>query len=544
MSPTPTREQLQKLEAVIVERSSRSLQDFLDCLIVEASPAPKRFSLIRDDWQQDEILTPLVPAIEHAAGVRPDYDGVQWFQFFMPRGHSKTSVQAMLVIWALVFSKSYCAVTCAAADKAQADELRKAIQVIQRLNWWLKDRIEVQRDGVKGPKGDLEIISSDAASSYGKRRHIYICDEFTVWGENNELFDSLYSGADKIKEAAFIITSNAGFRGSWQERVKDQGLSDPDHWYVFEAPGHLASWMSEDTREAKRILMLPGEARRVLDNVWVNPNEVGDFVTEHEVNACLALAREMGLAYLYRAMIGVRYVASIDYGPKKDRTVCTIMHRDEETDLHIVDQMRIWRGVDFENGTVPIQVVEDWIDESCENFHLRLLIVDKYQMESTIQKYESRLPVERFEPRGGKANYEMAILLRKMIIARKLLWYEEAGILKIGNVWETFADELLSVQLRPMAYGFRIDNLVAGTHDDRVVSVGMALLALNSVPRSTNLAMATVQRNRADRNIMGVPRQDVTPQQRLYQQLHRTVPPKAPSAADRRGLYGRGKNRG
>ncbi len=537
---------IERAAVAIRSASAGSLQRFLDYCLIPSAPEPHPFIDVRDPWQQEKMLALLVPAVEQASGLRTDYDGPRWFQFYLPRGHAKTSVQAMLVVWGLLFARESFLATCAAADRDQAKELRNAILEFVRVNaFWIRGDITVGHDKVTGPRGELEIISSDAASAYGKKRHLYICDEFTVWGDNRDLFNSLFSGADKIEDAVFVIVSNAGYRQSWQEEVKDTALADPKHWYVWEAPGHVASWMSPETREAKRSLLTPGEARRVLDNCWINPSEAGDFVVEPEVMRCEVLSIEMGCVYLYRAMVGERYVGAVDYGPRRDRSVCVIGHRDEARDVVVIDQMRIWAGFQFSDGTVPISEIEEWIEQAHLNFHLRALSIDQYEMESTIQKFQHKIPVERFQPRGGKGNYELAVNLRKLVTNTKLAWYSEAGELKLpsGKV-ERFRDELLSVQLRPMEYGFRIDNIKAGTHDDRCIAVGQMCMALNDrCPRQTDLAMATVTRSKPDRKIYGVERNPVSDQQRLYEEMHRTRQPQQ-SAAERRGLYGRGRRGG
>ncbi len=185
---------------------------------------------------------------------------------------------------------------------------------------------------------------------------------------------------------------------------------------------------------------------------------------------------------------------------------------------------------------------EEWIATAHRNFHLRALSIDKYEMESTIQKFESRMPVERFETRGGKGNYELAVHLRKLLVNRQLAWYEGCGLLKHPSGREdTLSAELGAVSLRLTDYGFRIDNVRAGVHDDRVTCLAMACLCLTErVPRQTNLLMSTVVRHKTDRNLYGIPRQDVGEVQRLYDEVHRTKKPRS-SAAERRGLYGRGR---
>ncbi len=211
--------------------------------------------------------------------------------------------------------------------------------------------------------------------------------------------------------------------------------------------------------------------------------------------------------------------------------------------------MRVWAGFQYPDGIVPIGDVEEWLEAAIRDFHLLGVMVDPYQMEGTIQKFERRVTVERFAARGGKSNYELAVLMQKLITGTQLAWYEDCGKLVVPGrdgadpKVETFKTELLSVQLRPMEYGYRIDNVKAGTHDDRVICAGMAAMLLEQlIPRQMGMCMSVVQRTPVDRNLYGSRRPGVSAEQQMQAQIHRKGIIKPPSAAERRGMYGRGRS--
>jgi len=167
---------------------------------------------------------------------------------------------------------------------------------------------------------------------------------------------------------------------------------------------------------------------------------------------------------------------SIDYGPVRDRTVLAVMHRDPQTLITHLDRMDVLQG--SKGKRVPIEHIEQWIDHQRRCFNVAALVVDPYQLESTIQKYERLLPVERFEARGGKSNYEMAQALRHAVIHKQVSWPASAGVITDKNgTPHTLSDELAELIVRQFAYGYRIDHL-PGLHDDRVVTLGMGLLCL------------------------------------------------------------------
>jgi len=72
------------------------------------------------------------------------------------------------------------------------------------------------------------------------------------------------------------------------------------------------------------------------------------------------------------------------------------------------------------------------------------------------------------------------------------------------------------------------------------VAVGMACLALNMIPREHGLRHQMVYRPRPQRIINGIPRVDAGVNDQLYQMMNRTTGPVQSSAAERRGICGRG----
>lgn len=399
----------------------------------------------------------------------------------LPRGHDKTTSLGRLLNWALAFSKRKVYCVGAAGDRDQASRLAEFMKTESQLNPWLDERLEFANYLVRNPKtgSRLQIISADANSSFGDKSDICVCDEVTHW-DKPDLWQALYSGSEKRPNSVYLIITNAGMLHTWQHELRELALRSPN-WFVYEAPGPIASWMSAQGVDELARSLPRQVAQRVLFNRWLDPSEGMNFVTSSQVDACVSLAQASGLSYRTKAICdGVEYIAGIDYGPTKDRTVMAVGHR-EHSGAVIIDRMDVLQG--SHDAPVPISSVEEWMEDVYVNFRRPTFVVDEYQLQSTIQKYLSRgYDIEKFETRSGKGNYELAQNLSALIANGKFLIYPECGMLLVqtayrGVIRHSLPDELKEVVLKPTNYGYRIDH-ERTKHDDRVVCAGMIALAL------------------------------------------------------------------
>lgn len=468
--------QVQAAGEMAVRTSARSLPGYLDSVVINSSPEPRRFRDVKQPWQA-EVFGGFDAALSDVSRVGDGYSGPRRFWFVLPRGHDKTSAIGRRLNYLLAFSRRNLHMATAAADSDQAGLIGEAMAAEAKLNPWLGDRLKFGRQRVYGPGGSLKILSADAPSSFGLNCDVIIIDELTHWNQR-ELWDVLISGAAKRRGAVIAVISNAGVRGTWQWDVYQAVKADPVQWSVFEAPEgrRLATWMSEEQVLSDRKLLPPGLARRVYDNVWIDPGEESGFLARADVEACERLGVELGLIRTQEGRYGVDYVAGIDYGPKRDRTALCVVHHAYDKRIRVDDFVTLQGNP---QDPVTVETVERWMDDIARRFHRPLFVVDPYQLEGTIQRYEHHHLIERFEPRGGKSNYEMAATLRSLVVNQRLVWYPGAGELLVsrdGRTFvETFADELCGLIIRPMTYGYRFDH-ESKFHDDRSVAVGMAAL--------------------------------------------------------------------
>ena len=455
--------------------SSTSCFRYLNHVIIDSRPDPTPFRVIAEPWQW-ALVNQLLPAIEHVANIRPEYAGSRNFWLTLPKGHDKSSLIARLINWALAFNTRSFTGYVAAADKEQAALLAKAMMDESRLNPWLSKRMDFKNWKVHGINGSsVEILAADAASSHGIRGDLLIVDELTHW-HKPDLWNALLSGREKRPGSVLIVITNAGLKYTWQHDALETFKTSP-RWFVYEAPGKLASWMDSAAMDDLRRTVPPQLARRLFDNEWVDPADGCNFLTRQEVEQCISpdiLPHTQGSPEH-------GYIAAIDYGPVRDRTVCTLIHRTEDDNI-FVDRMDIMQG--SRENPVKIEAVERWIDDMRKNFELCSVVVDPYQMESTFQRYNGLVPMKKFEARGGKSNYEMAQTLRALVVNHRLHWFPDCGtIMMPSGAPHTLVDEFSELITKSMSYGFRMDHL-PNRHDDRAVSLGMACTeALRVRPR-------------------------------------------------------------
>lgn len=461
---------------VALEASAKGPLNYLQYVVIDCKPEPSPYRKVAEDWQW-ALAQRFAPSFSYVAGLSPK-PPLRRYWMTLPKGNDKSSFIARMTNWALAFAKKSWSGYVAAADRDQAKLILDAMRTEASLNPWLDRRLEFGNWLVKGANGShITILAADAMGSQGLRPDLLICDEVTHWVKK-DFYDNLKSGIDK-KDAVFIVITNAGIKYSWQhdELV---GAQQSPYWWVYEAPGQLASWMDEASIADLSRGMPAMMARRLYKNEWVDPGEASGYLTRSEIAKGLETGQRYNLQYSLAAQQGVRYVASIDYGAVRDRCVKCVMHMTKDGTV-LLDRMDVEQGSRVQ--PVAIESVERWLDDVRREYPLDVVVVDPYQMESTIQRYQGKVPIERWEPRGGKANYEMAQAFRTSLVNGRLGWYHKAGALMVTDRFtgliqeEAIEDELLMLQLKQMAYGFRVEHL-PDRHDDRFVAFAMGAVWL------------------------------------------------------------------
>ena len=483
-----------------LQRSRKSLLYYLEHVVINSKPEPRRFGQIAEAWQR-EIIAPKVPAFEFLAGLNPGYwnqvSGGGPLSFFtvLPRGHDKSSLEGRLLTWLLISSRVPISGYILAADADQGALILEAMADEARLNPWLTPLLSFSRRAVRGPAGAVKVIPADAHSAFGQRGNIYVYDEITNWPERGyKMWEAVISGREKIPGSLHVILTNAGILDSWQHEEFMKSQADPDY-VVYSREGQLASWMVRERVDKLKKRLPPSEAERVFENKWIDAATEHDYLRRGEIEACVEEGKALGLHIKLRREIGVQnYIVGLDYGAKRDRTALVVLHVDSAQRC-IIDRLDVWQG--SPEDPVQIPKVESWIKEVRQGFNPTLFVLDPSNLESTCQWMErEHMPLERFSPRGGAGNFELAQHLRSLVVNRQLLWYPTAGDLRITKygreLTETFVDELAGLIVKKMPYGYRFDH-ENQKHDDRSVAVGMAALRAYEFTQHTPVAPVKLQ---------------------------------------------------
>lgn len=442
---------------------------FLDACVIPVSPDPRPFGMVADPWQR-LLVKEKIAAANTLAGFPGQPKARTHFLSILARGHDKTGLQGRIASFLLAYSRRPINGYIIAADKDQGRILVEAMHQEAQLNPWYGQHLSFSKYEVTGPAGKFEVVPADAGSAYGFRGNVYILDEVTHWKEGigEKIYGTIVSGTEKVRDSLVICITNAWVKGSWQEKnLIRPAFDDPDEWAVFYREGSIASWMTPDRIEKVRRLLPHMVAKRVLDNLPIDPVEEAGYLDPADVDA---MADPSWVPHQSHQP-GYRYVIFGDYGPTKDRTALGVEHMSPKNALE-VDDLTVWEGKQFPNGRVPIVNVEQWIEDRYKRYKASAIVLDPYQMEGTIQKFLARgWPVVPFNTRGGAGNMDLAMTLRSFVMTRRLRVTPTQGFLP-GAEDDTLAKEFKALVTKVMPYGWRLDH-TAKMHDDRAVAIGM-----------------------------------------------------------------------
>lgn len=469
------REILRMTYALADQQAQTGLEGFLRWWTIDSVP-PDRFTSKVRPFQLERMKRVRGP-IEQVAGLRP-FSGPRATWEICARGYDKTGSIARTVLWLVAYSQNPVEIVVAAGDQDQAGILYDAAKRELELNPWIGHRVKFKTKRIEGLINGsvVKILTADAPSSYGLRPDLIVCDELTTW-PNRELWDALFTARNKRPKSALIIISNAGILRTWQHDLFLHTQSDPA-WCVWSTdPRTNPTWMDQEQIDRDCRLLPRAVAKRLYANQWVDPSEEAGYLLRGEIEACL----RQGLEPHTKPQPMCNYAIGVDYGPRRDRTVLSLLHQDTEGVIY-VDECRVLQG-SYERP-VAIADVEAFLLEKLAIFPNAGVIVDPYQLEGTIQRFSERYSVTRYQARGPVGNFHMAELLRTAILSQRLLWAPGTGAHpSIEN--EDFTSELSNLIIKQLPSGkYRFDH-ESNCHDDRACSVGMALLALHEgyIPR-------------------------------------------------------------
>lgn len=434
-----------------IRRFKRSPSAFRESLFIRKGNGVGRFT--PDPWQA-ENLAALDPMWMRVAGVPMEQPELRKFAWLgRARGHSKTMDEAMQLVWVIAFSTKPLNGIAAAGAKDQAKFIRDAVLRIILLNPWLGktglNLINVQNYRVFNPKtkSEVDIISSDAPSSFGATPDFILCDELTHWRSEDgkcELWDSLFSSADKVPHCILVIMTNAGYERTWQAQVRDMAIHDTHDWIYRNLDGPMASWMGTDfLKRQKKGLTAKAYARLWL-NIW--QIEAGDALEMSDIEACVKIGSDRNVRPLFAPEPGWIYVGGLDLSTKRHRSAFVMLAVHQQEHRVKLAFAKSWKP-DFDSGKVNLPEIQKEIERLHSAFGLNRLMYDQAQAVLMAQQLEQKGIFCEEMSFNGKGLSVMATTILEAFKSRHVELYRDTELI----------NDLTKLNIVERAFGFKLE---------------------------------------------------------------------------------------
>jgi len=366
---------------------ANSPAEFRKDLVIDCGGKPATLGerLQHDAWQ-DADFKAMDGAWLQAVGRRTAPAGQPlraWLE--RPRGHSKTSDQAVMNAWALAFAPRVVRGYAASGDKDQARLLRDAILVLCRLNPLLNRILSVDKYTVTNVArqhaangSTLEILANSPQTSWGLLFDWCTVDEPTHWDDSGEEFwVSLLSAAAKRPNALLLAIANCGWRTHWTWRVRE-AVRDSARWFFSHLDGCCASWILPDELAEQRRLLPPSQAARLFDNCW--QDQAGDALPDDQVKA--AICRTAGID---REIPQLSHVQCLDLSWRRDSSALLVVGMDFIRQKLVLCAERRWQPRDFTSGEICFATVADQVRLFRNIYRAHEIVADSWGGQQMLQ---------------------------------------------------------------------------------------------------------------------------------------------------------------
>lgn len=307
-----------------------------------------------------------------------------------PRGHSKTMDSAALALHHLLTTPGARAYFCA-SDRDQAALAYDSLRGFVQRSRLLAGAFKLGRWEVVAPSTDakLEVLSSDAPSSWGLRPSLVVADELQAWrgDAGDEFFYSLYSALGKVPDARMLVGTTAGWdRESLCWKLRE--LAKDDEAWVFSRRGQCASWITAEFLDEQKRLLPDTVYRQLHLNEWSEgegsllPIEVWDRCFDAELRPLqpdLMLGDEK-----------VPLVVGLDAGVKHDCFAAVAVSRHPRMpDVGVaIRATRLWEPpkggeIAFTGEGSP----DAWLRDFCGRHNVVQVTYDPYQLMGLAQEW-------------------------------------------------------------------------------------------------------------------------------------------------------------
>jgi hypothetical protein len=382
------------------------------------------------------------------------------------RGCAKTSDLAGCVIAdALEQAPAGASLFGLAADVDQGRLLLAAIAGFRERTPGLADVVDVQASRAVFPRGvSFTILAADAPSSWGLTPWFVVCDELGYWPETpgaRALWDSVSSAVAKLADARLVVLTTPSAPSHWSFSLLEHGRADAA-WRVSERRGP-SPWITAGKLEEQRRRLTAPQFQRLFLGEWCESEDA--LLGEDDLAACCVLD-----SWPLAPEPGRRYLAAVDLGLRRDRTVGAVAHVDGDGGV-VLDRMMVWTP--RPGAEVQVAEVERWLLEACRAYNRAPLLADPWQMLAAAQRLRVAGVDVREHVFSAQSTSRIALALLNAVRERRLR-------LPAGD--DELLGELRAVRLVERSPGqYRLDH-ASGGHDDRAVVLAMLCFGLASGP--------------------------------------------------------------
>lgn len=435
---------------------------FIENLVIPSARGDRVFKSVMGDFQREWFKQIAPSLIAVSLGETPP---ITRFWNERTKGGSKDSDCACCLIWLLAFSPRKLDMQVGAADRDQANEVKKAVDDILRLNPFLSSRIAVQSWSVvcKSTGSECSILAADVAGSHGARPDIVLLNELSHVTKE-EFAQNLLDNATKKPNGLVIVATNAGFLNTWQFewRLMAHG-SDRWNVHVLDRP---APWLSEAEVDEARKRNPEARFQRLFFGQWLSA--IGQALDPEAIERAFALGRQQSFVPdgCYSYFMGV------DIGVVSDFSSVVVV-RAMKTAGHTLTPIELVHTETFKPSPgrpVDLQSVHNMVVALAKKYKVRATYYDKYQMELSAQQIQKLGVTNLTEFNFTGANLtRMASTILQGFSADQFRFYEHKALLQ----------GLLNLKLEEKSYGYRLTSprTPGQGHDDDVTAWCLAVMA-------------------------------------------------------------------
>ena len=314
------------------------------------------------------------------ADARAVIEGIAPFHYLTRgRGGSKTTDLAAVALALLLAAEARDRSYWLAADREQGALAIDACAGFADRTPALRDALALTGGAVEARASGarLDVLSADAASSWGLRPRAVFSDELAQWADtpsSRRLWESVSSAVAKRADARLVVLTTAGDPAHFSHKIRDHALSSP-LWRVHEIPGPVP-WLDPERVAEQRARLLPSQFARLFLNQWTSGED--RLTTADDLRACVTLDGPLEPDAEHR------YVLALDVGLKRDRTVALVAHRAGRR--VVLDRIAVWQGSRAQ--PVELATVEAWVEQAAKAYRAKV-VADPWQSVGMLQRLRS-----------------------------------------------------------------------------------------------------------------------------------------------------------